>query len=153
MWDLIPNISWLWGGGLLTTALLIAAGAIFGIGSVVKVVSAVAETLIAWLTPLGQLVVDGAVWFARNVLGPGIKDILDDWVTIVTVGCLGLTIYWGAELQNKRQERALIAQRDYFAEEMRGFKATLAKTRQELAQCKQMVGGKMQKSAPGLFPW
>jgi hypothetical protein len=96
-------------GGLGLGAMLGAAW-FFGL---MPVVGAVANVLAAVLGPILKAVVEGVIWTWQNVLWPGLRDILDDWVTIVTVLLMGFLL-WSIllarfEVQESRLERQVAA--------------------------------------------
>jgi len=140
MWDLLPQFSW--GLGLGTTALLVAGAVmLFGIAPVISALGQAAQLGVRVLSSIW----DGVVWVFANIFAPGAKNIASNGSSILTVLALGVFLYAVADHNNTRQEVALAKSRDYFENEMRGFKATLAKTRQELATCKATVGKALRK--------
>lgn len=63
-----------------------------------KSVLSILEKIIDVVAPLARLVVDGVTgatrWFVYNVIGPGVRDIVDSWPTIATVLTAGWLL-WG----------------------------------------------------------
>lgn len=134
MWDLISNLLpwWApWAGGGSAVALV---GALFLLG-VTPVIGALAKVA-AVLVDFGRMLLE-------NVLVPGVLHIVKSTPAILTICLVGWLLYGVVDAQNARTEVALAKSRDYFATELRGFKSTLAKTRQELAQCKAVMGKKL----------
>jgi hypothetical protein len=122
--------------------LLVAAAVMgFGLAPVLSAAGKAGELLVkvasgAW---------DGVVWLFSNIFAPGLKNIASNGSSILTMLALAVGLYVVVDHNNTRQEVALAKSRDYFANEMRGFKATLNKTRQELATCKSLVGRAVKK--------
>jgi uncharacterized membrane protein YqhA len=98
-------LTWLGLGGLGVGALLAAAW-FFGL---MPIIGAIATVVAGVLTPILKAIVEGMIWLWANVFWPGIVDILDDWVTIVTVAVMGgmlyLAIVGGYEYQLALSER------------------------------------------------
>jgi len=149
MWELLSNLlpSWGWIAGIGVLPLLaLAALAFMGVlGPVAGVAGKAGELAVTVVSGAWS----GVVWLFQNIFGPGLKNIASNGSSILTVLALGAFLYAVADHNNTRQEVALTKSRDYFAQELKGFKATLAKTRQELAQCKAMVGKKLPQSGSG----
>lgn len=61
------------------------------------------------LRPLLEAFAQGVVWFWQNVLWKGIKDIFDDWVTIVTVITVCFTMYTALEVKQELHNKALVS--------------------------------------------
>lgn len=65
--------------------------------------------VMAVVSPLLGALVQGFIWLWQNVFWPGIWDILDDWVTIVTVATGAAVLYFmitaNAHVQVARMER------------------------------------------------
>lgn len=84
--------SWLpWFG--LGGAGVLGAAWFFGL---MPVLGAAAQIVASVLAPILGAVVQGFVWMCANVFLPGLKDVLDDWVTIVTVAVAGTFLWFGA---------------------------------------------------------
>lgn len=143
MWDLFSNWlpwwmpTWLPLGGGASLVLLAGALALLGVTPVIGA-----------LAKIAAVVVDFARMLLENIIIPGVKHILSNTASIVTICLCGWLLYGAVDAMNSRTEYELRKSRDYFATELRGFKATLAKTRQELAQCKAAVGKRVQNQAP-----
>lgn len=56
-------------------------------------------------------IMQGLLWLWQNVFWKGLKDILEDWVTILTVGAMGLTLWsymaFRSEVVEYRLERRI----------------------------------------------
>lgn len=141
MWELLSWLglgtslpfNWL-GLGLVPIALLVAV-LVFGGSAVLGAAGKALELAVS----IAGSIWDGTVWTFKNIFGPGLANIASNGSSILTVLAVGVVLWVGADFRNARQERALADSRDYFRQEMVGFKATLQKTRQELATCKAEV--------------
>lgn len=136
MWDLptwtgLFHLNWVLALGVIPLALIVAA-LVFGGGS--KVVDLA--------TSMASSIWDGVTWTFKNIFAPGALHIASNGAAIITTLACFATLWVAAEAHNARQEAELRGARDYFKNEMVGFKATLQKTRHELAQCKALVKGK-----------
>lgn len=102
-------LMWLGLGGLGLSA-LVGAAWFFGL---MPVLGAVATVVAAIVAPIAGAMVQGLVWTWQNIFWPGLWDILEDWVTILTVLTLGCFLWFGLkahyEIQEFKQERALSA--------------------------------------------
>lgn len=100
---------WLGIGGFSLTAL---AGLAWWTG-ILPIAGAAANVVSAVLSPILGAVSQGLVWLWQNVLWPGLRDILDDWVTIVTVALCGTVLWFGLvaryEVKSIRLDRELSA--------------------------------------------
>lgn len=79
-------MSWLGIGGLGAAGL--AAWAL-GLPTLFKVLGAVVDIA----APVLKAIAEGIVWVWQWVLWPGIKDILDTWATVLTVGGLMVGLF------------------------------------------------------------
>ncbi len=127
MWDLINPLSWFvmpsLGFGAMTILGLVAVVAILLLGGsgALNLATKVGEKLWDW----GSLVMD-------KVIIPGALNILSNGASIVvTLGCMYGAYIW-AQAESASTRRELTKQRDYFANELKGYKNTLARTREEL---------------------
>ena len=108
IWDWINSwTGWLGIGGVSLSALWGLAwftGALPFLGAAANMLSAI-------LSPILGAVSQGAVWFWQNVIWPGIWDILNDWVTIVTVAIMATMLWFGLaaryEVKSIRLDREL----------------------------------------------
>lgn len=61
----------------------------------------------AALAPIVTAVVNGVIWLVEklwtNIFWPGLRDIFDDWVTVVTVVCMCTFLWFGAVAHTKVQ--------------------------------------------------
>ena len=103
-------LSWLpfMGGGMLALVVVLA------LLGVLPAVMKVLETVLAVVGPIlnvaGKAVADAVSWVGYNILGPGLKDILEDWVTVVTVLLMGATLWFYMDLKETRLEKRMQAQ-------------------------------------------
>jgi hypothetical protein len=130
--------TWLPGAGVGSLALLVGALFLLGVTPVIGALSRVAAVLI-----------DGLRMLLEHIIIPGMKNIASNGASIICVCGIAYGAYLYADANNARTEVQLAKSRDYFATELRGFKVTLAKTRQELAQCKSAVNKKLSPSTSG----
>lgn len=88
MWilDLLPWAGW--AGLTLALALWV-----FGAGKVAAEGATILRLLAETIIPLLGRAAEALGWFLKNVVGKGLKDILDDWVTIVTVALMGVILF------------------------------------------------------------
>ena len=92
LWDWLNSwMGWLGIGGFSLTAL---AGLAWFTG-LMPLIGAGANLVSAVLAPILGALSQGIVWFWQNVIWPGIWDILNDWVTIVTVLLMGAVLWFG----------------------------------------------------------
>lgn len=151
MWDIASYLpSWGWIASLGVIPLLaLAALAFMGVlGPVAGVAGKAGEFAVTVVSGVWS----GVVWTFQNIFGPGLKNIASNGSSILTVLALGAFLWVAVDHNNTRQEVALAKSRDYFATELRGFKVTLNKTRQDLATCKAMVSKKLPQSG-GVWPF
>jgi len=121
-------------GGLGIGALLGAAW-FFGL---MPVIGAVANVLAAVLGPILGAVVQGIVWAWQNIIWPGLWDILDNWVTILTVVLMGGFLYLATASRYEVQE--------YFLErQIQVCEANLKKARKAIPPAR--------RPAPETFKW
>ena len=88
MWNLLS--SWLGLGGL-------GLGAAFGAAwffGLMPVLGAAAQVAASVLAPILGAAVQGLVWVWQNVVWRGLRDILDDGVTVITVAVMAVLL-WG----------------------------------------------------------
>lgn len=92
-WDFLNTWLGWFGIGTGTLALFLTGAWFLG---AMPFLAAGAQLLSAFLSPIFRAVGDGLVWVWQNVFWPGLKDILDDWVTIVTVATGAVFLYFAA---------------------------------------------------------
>jgi len=87
-----------------------------GISAIIGLAVAAAKAIAAALeivAPIFAGLFQGLIWIWQSIIFPGVKDILDDWVTVVTVGSMGLMLWFGLavkyEVQHKVDVRKLNA--------------------------------------------
>jgi hypothetical protein len=93
LWDLLNTWTGWFGLGAGTLGLGLTAAWFLG---AMPVIGSIFSVLAAFLAPIFTAIGQGLVWVWQNVFWPGLKDILDDWVTIVTVLTLGAFLYFAA---------------------------------------------------------
>ena len=103
-------LSWLplLGGGTLALVVLLALLGVLPV--VTKAFEAVMNVIGPLLNVAGKAVADSVSWVAYNVLGPGLKDILEDWVTVVTVLLLGASLWLWMDFREARLEQRMQSQ-------------------------------------------
>jgi len=82
-------LSWL-GISLGAFGLTVGAAWFFGL---MPVLGAVATVVAAALAPIIGAVVQGIIWLWQNVIWPGLWDILEDWVTVLTVALMAFMLW------------------------------------------------------------
>lgn len=72
-----------------------AIAALAALSVVAKPLAVVIEAISPIIKVAAEAVAGGAKWLWTTILGPGLKDIFDDWVTVATVAIVGGMLYWG----------------------------------------------------------
>ncbi len=119
LWNLFNPFAW-----FAVPTLGFGAMTLIGLGLTAAVLFLGGSTVINFMMKVAS-----GTW---DLIYPGVKNIMENGASIVvTLGCMyGAYLYASAESLETRRE--LTKQRDYFANELKGYKNTLARTREEL---------------------
>ena len=103
-------LSWLplLGGGTLTLVVVLALLGV--LPAVMKVLEAVLAVVSPLLVTAGKALADAVTWVLNTIIGPGLRDILEDWVTVVTVLLMGLALWGYMDARQELLERKMQAQ-------------------------------------------
>jgi len=110
-------------------------------------VKTVLETISEFLKPVLKGLGDGIVGFAR-ILGKGIKDIFDDWVTIVTVATAALVLYVSLDIKHEIRDKELTGSLKSCQVELQKLRKSIPKIPKELLNL-----GKKQTQTPDWWPF
>jgi hypothetical protein len=102
--DAMAWVPWLLGGGGLAAGLAVR---FLGLAPVLAALGKAVEVALAVAQPLLVAAAEGAVWLWQNVFWRGIKDIIDDWATLATVGAMGFFLWTSLEGKAKLQQHDL----------------------------------------------
>ena len=106
MFDLIPSwMSWVLGGSMVSLVVLALL-----VPSVFKVLETALTVVTPILSTVGKALADGLAWVLNTIIGPGLRDILEDWVTVVTVLLMGLALWGYMDAKQELLERRMQAQ-------------------------------------------
>jgi hypothetical protein len=141
--DAMAWVPWLLGGGGLAAGLAIR---FLGLAPVLAALGKAAEVALAVAQPVLVAVAEGAVWVWQNVFWKGLKDILDDWVTIATVAAMGFGGWSYMEGKAAVQQHEL-------NKEISSVKKASAQCTAEMKKLRGVAGKLVPKtqSAPGGF--
>jgi hypothetical protein len=87
--------------------------ALLGLSGFVGLATKILGAIIEIATPILKAVVDGIIWVWQNIFWPGLKNILNSWATVLTVGtmmaCMFLVIHENDTIRYNNQARQLNA--------------------------------------------
>lgn len=140
---------WIVGGGV-SLGLILLVAVIFGLAPVLNVVGKVLEGALEIAKPIAAAVVAGTIYFVSQVLWPGLKDILDDWVTIVTVIFAGFLLWSFLSTQQVLMKAEMTKNTNIIQQRLATTNTSLLAARKELTSCKVEVQ-KLSRKANKLF--